>query len=280
VAGDFDGDGHADVFWYRPGPSADVMWWGTGSTATLGSVHDEYVVNGSYLPRTGDFNGDHHTDIAWPVKNGSSYHFDVWFGRNDRTFRSEMGSVPNAGTSRYFTGDFNGDGYDDVFTYVAGQGNVVYFGAPFSGNAFLTKQTVRLVNGVYEPTAADFNGDGLTDVYWASHSASQDYVWVNHAGMKFTSWRSGAKAPLLSFAGEFNGDANADYFEYAPGPAAENIINGQASSNYPLGGGEPVVVPNVVGTYTPVVADFDGNGNDDIIWYTGNGASSPFWVHR
>src|SRR3954471_14164807 len=129
VAGDFDGDGHADVFWYRPGPSADVMWWGTGSTATLGSVHDEYVVNGSYLPRTGDFNGDHHTDIAWPVKNGSSYHFDVWFGRNDRTFRSEMGSVPNAGTSRYFTGDFNGDGYDDVFTYVAGQGNVVYFGA-------------------------------------------------------------------------------------------------------------------------------------------------------
>src|SRR4051812_5532531 len=31
VAGDFDGDGHADVFWYRPGPSADVMWWGTGS---------------------------------------------------------------------------------------------------------------------------------------------------------------------------------------------------------------------------------------------------------
>ena len=30
VTGDFDGDGHRDLYWLGPGAQADPVWWGPG----------------------------------------------------------------------------------------------------------------------------------------------------------------------------------------------------------------------------------------------------------
>ena len=96
---------------------------------------------------------------------------------------------------------------------------------------------------------------------------------------KFTSWPYQSVAPPTSFAGDFNGDGNADLFVYGHGAFAERILPGSHTNVSPITFAT-TVVPNVVGTYTPVVGKFASNAKSDIIWYTGTGAPSPFWIAR
>jgi hypothetical protein len=277
IVGDFDGDGHSDVFWYHPGPGADYIWWGTGNAATFGRVHDEFVVNGSYRPLAGDFNGDGRTDIAWiPVDSAGS--ISVWLGRANRSFSSFAIALPAAAQVRFFAGDFNGDGNDDLFVYSADGVHDIAYGASSVGSMFRTVVAAPLVRGDYATIAADFNGDGRTDIYWAQFAKGPCYLWVTKPNTTFTSSPIDC-VPPTSFAGDFNGDGNADLFEYAPGSFAERILAGTASQVAPITFAT-TVVPNVVGSYTPVVGKFGSNGKDDIIWYSGTGVASPFWIAR
>jgi hypothetical protein len=61
VAGDFDGDGKADVLWYSP-TGADLLRRGTASGF---QAAPEVVVDGTYVPLAGDFNGEGRADIVW-----------------------------------------------------------------------------------------------------------------------------------------------------------------------------------------------------------------------
>ncbi|HEY3833713.1 MAG TPA: VCBS repeat-containing protein [Acidimicrobiia bacterium] len=282
IVGDFDGDGHSDVFWYHPGPGADYVWWGTGNASTFGTAQDQFVVNGSYRPVAGDFNGDGRTDIAWiPVDfPAQSY---VWLGNANRTFTSgqPLGSygLPKLTyRARVFAGDFNGDGKDDLFVYSPGSHRVVLFGAASFTTMFTSDSFTPVVHGDYAPIAADFNGDGRTDIYWAQFAKGPCYVWVTKPNTTFTSSRIDC-VPPTSFAGDFNGDGNADIFEYEAGSFAERILPGTASQIAPITFAS-TIVPNVVGTYTPVVGKFGSNAKSDIIWYSGTGAPSPFWIAR
>ncbi|QXC60931.1 hypothetical protein KSP35_21875 [Aquihabitans sp. G128] len=108
VVGDFDGDGDADVLWYRPGTAPDPLWrrdGGTGKTFTATTLK----IDGGYTPRVGRFSayGDRPRDIVWTgsaqteagfsVEDGPQY---VWEGRADGTFRSTR--VPLAQRSSGF----------------------------------------------------------------------------------------------------------------------------------------------------------------------------------
>ena len=46
VAGDFNGDGKSDVFWYAPGPGQDSMWYGSAAGLKSGP---HASVNGTYV---------------------------------------------------------------------------------------------------------------------------------------------------------------------------------------------------------------------------------------
>ena len=282
IVGDFDGDGHSDVFWYHPGPGADYVWWGTGNASTFGSVHDEFVVNGSYRPVAGDFNGDGRTDIAW-IPAGFPAQSYVWLGQANRTFTSgqplgTFGLAKRTFRARVVAGDFNGDGKDDLLVYSPGGQHDLLYGASSFTSMFESFAFTPAVHGDYVPIVADFNDDGRTDIYWAQLQKGRCYLWVTKPNASFTSSLIDC-VPSTSFAGDFNGDGNADLFEYEPGPFAERILPGTASPIAPITVAT-TVVPNVVGTYTPVVGKFGSNAKSDIIWYTDTGAPSTFWIAR
>src|SRR5215208_5003062 len=76
LIGDFDGNDHADLLWYGPGPSPDVLWYGKTDGAFSGSAVN---VAGTYEPLLGDFNGDGNNDIFW---YGPGADNDVlWYGK-------------------------------------------------------------------------------------------------------------------------------------------------------------------------------------------------------
>ena len=63
-AGDFDGDGKADILWRNRTTGQDFIWLMNGGTITgsgsLGYVSSDWTIEG-----VGDFNGDGKADILW-----------------------------------------------------------------------------------------------------------------------------------------------------------------------------------------------------------------------
>ncbi|RIK35000.1 MAG: hypothetical protein DCC55_31690, partial [Chloroflexi bacterium] len=110
--GDFDGDGRADLFLYRPGSESDWIWWGNGNRTFTKTEVDNII--GTFEIFVGDFDGDGRADL-FLYRPGSESDW-IWWGNGNRTF-TKQASISIDGTFKPFTGDFNGDGRADVFWY-------------------------------------------------------------------------------------------------------------------------------------------------------------------
>ena len=81
LAGDFDGDGRSDIFWYRPGTGADYVWY---FAANGGHSQTAPSVNGDFLPTVSGVAGydrDGTADIIWYSPTGADYRWDGTAGR-------------------------------------------------------------------------------------------------------------------------------------------------------------------------------------------------------
>jgi serralysin len=110
--GNFDSDGKDELIW-RGGDGAFQIWAVSGSTfsvvATEASVPSDWS-----LAALGDFNGDGRDDIIWRHANGT---FSEWqAGAVAGQFHQNVyvDSTVGTGWSLESTGDFNGDGLDDL----------------------------------------------------------------------------------------------------------------------------------------------------------------------
>ncbi|GHJ49095.1 hypothetical protein Cs7R123_64370 [Catellatospora sp. TT07R-123] len=139
AVGDVNGDGKADIITFTQGPSSasDVyVALSNGSSFGPGQKwHDLFAV-GNEQPRVGDFNGDGKADIVTFTCNGDA---DVYVALSNGS--SFVGTTVKwndwfclAGEYPY-TGDFNGDGKDDIVVFTKGGTNDVYVGLS-NGSSF------------------------------------------------------------------------------------------------------------------------------------------------
>ena len=176
--GDVDKDGKDDliVFSRVQGTYGAVyVSRSTGSSLQSGVVWNQYFCVGGEVCEVGDFNGDGYTDLALFTR--------TTYGNNDRAGDVEV--AINTGSQfvntglwhRFFciasetclTGDFNGDGKDDIVSFAKGSDAKVYVelstGSRFGdGDAPAELWQNFFCAGFETCDTGDVNGDGRDDV--------------------------------------------------------------------------------------------------------------------
>jgi subtilisin family serine protease len=113
LTGDFNRDGYGDVFWYAPGTGVESTWYGASTGFRPGPAP---TASGTYTTLPLDANGDGYDDVFWYSAAAS------WFWRNGPTGFTSVALAPMPAGMRPVTGEFTGDGRDDLFAYVPGAG--------------------------------------------------------------------------------------------------------------------------------------------------------------
>ncbi|MEM9598349.1 MAG: VCBS repeat-containing protein [Acidobacteriota bacterium] len=180
VAGDFDGDGAADVAKvYDDGGFASFAVY-PSAAGTLGAPVPWATRQGGFWPQQvyvgGDYDGDGHDDLARVFNDFGSVSIDLLASRSGGFVfaRALTRSGIHVAGQALRSGDFDGDGRDDLVKVYPAPGGVLVsalyrsLGAEFAERPLWT-------GGVFSPTAvwvaADFDGDGRAEAMSMDTSA-------------------------------------------------------------------------------------------------------------
>jgi hypothetical protein len=276
------GDNGSNRMWAASGAEGWAVYQlinGPGSISTYGEdeAGELYVgsLNGgiyaidaplSPVPVRGDFNGDGKADILWRnTATGENYLYLM----NGKTIAGEgyLRTVPDQNWKVAGIGDFNGDGRADVLWRNSATGeNYIYLmnGTVISGEGYV--RTVADQNWQVAGVA-DFDGDGKDDILWRNGATGENYIYLmNGTVISAESYlRTVAdQSWLVAGVGDLDGDGKADivwrnsatgenYAYFMDGLAikpSEGYLRTVGDLNWRIAG----------------VADFDGDGADDILW--------------
>ena len=214
--GDFNGDGRDDVVWRRTdGAFTEWLTQGNGSFASNDANAWTVLPNSWQVDGVGDFNNDGRDDLVWRRSDGA---FTTWLGQANGGFVSnDANSFTVLPTSWQVaaTGDFNGDGRDDIawrrtdgaFTTWLAQGNGSF--ASNDANSWAVLPTSWRIEGT-----GDFNGDGRDDLVWRNDNGSFT-TWLAQPNGGFVSNDANSWAILPNSwqvveTGDYNGDGRDD----------------------------------------------------------------------
>lgn len=263
LAGNFAGDGRAEIFQYRAGSGADYMYEFTKTGDSVTAELYSYVVNGTYAPFVGDFDADGYDEIFWYTPGSETDY--IWHFSSLTAYTSTTATV--GGTYWAVTGDFTGDTYEDVFWHGPGTAQDYLWDYDSSG---YTSHPLTF-NQAYTPVAGTFNpDDGASDVILYGPGSTTDFlvdfepgdVIYNTYGVSVT--RTGYQP----FALDHQADGHDDVFWYLPGEGPDALWD------FNPGGGWDNLAMEVDGTYSKAGGDIFGDGHGDAFW---QGSLTTVW---
>ncbi|MEV4083216.1 DUF2961 domain-containing protein [Nonomuraea fuscirosea] len=230
---DVDKDGKDDIVTFTRGSAADVYVSTSDGTKFVQNAwkwHDWFAANAE-IPLTGDFDGDGRDDIATFTRGDAG---DVWVALS--TGSGFAGSRKwhdhfALGAEIPLTGDFDGDGRDDIVTFTRGDRADVYValssGSVFRQDGWLWHPSFAVGNET--PAVGDVDGDGRDDIVtFTGGSAADVYVSLSDGG-KFVQnawkWHDGfAGGDQVPGVGDFDGDGRADVVSFTRGSAGDVFV--------------------------------------------------------
>ena len=258
VTGDFNGDGFADILFFNPSGGSPVSY-GNADVATGSGQFATSTENpvGNFRPRSGDFDGDGFDDILWYDPAGAGSY--IWFGNAEvagGSGRYRSASESTVADLDPVTGDFNGDGFSDVFFFNPSGASAAWYGTTdvATGSGKFATSTESPI-GNFRPRSGDLDGDGFDDILWYDPAGRSSFIWFGNAEVAGGSgrYRSTSESTLpghVPFTGDFNGDGFSDVFFFNPS-GASGVWYGNAA--VATGSGEfDTNTENPVGAFSPL----------------------------
>ena len=260
--GDINGDGAADLAIPDPGNTEIYILTGNnaGSFTYSGEIFNGYFPTEAYFA---DLNGDKKLDLIALGPLGGDV--SVYLGNGNGTFASGTNYSLGAGPSNMVLTDLDGDGHLDIVTdaFQSEVGSQLYQKVLFlhgnSDGTFAAPQTiVNQVQGTLID-GADYNGDGIPDLVFASDVGLG--IMLGQGKLTYgteASYPSGAATPPDIAFGTFKTDGYRDVAMGVEGGIVLVMGNGDgAFASVPFYDlGDPVGAA--------AVADFNGDGNPDM----------------
>ncbi len=283
VAGDFNGDGRIDlavtVININESNPLNLTYASTVSVL-LGNGDGTFrpavpyaVGPGPWDIAAGDFNGDGHLDLAVAVIDynlADASNVSVLMGNGDGTFRPAVPYPVASELNGIVAGDFNGDGHLDLATTSLGgfDTNSVSVLLGNGDGTFQAPVTYPAGSDTAGIVAGDFNGDGHLDLATTNGSYLTVSVLPGKGDGTFgppVTYAVGVY-PLGIAAGDFNGDGNLDLAAANSGSNDVSVLQGTGDGSF-VDPSQLITTPYA----TPLVADVNGDGTDDVLVVDGAG---------
>lgn len=281
---DFNGDGRGDVMWLWHGDIAVSNWLGTASGGfTINDANAYTNLNAMHhflFVATGDFNGDGRTDVIWEIDRPSGLRA-IWL--SDTAGGFSIGgptiylTVDDPAWQIVGTGDFNGDGVDDLL-WRHTNGTLSNWLGSTSGNFTINDANalIHVPNDWHMLGTGDFNGDGRADLLWRSDGgmvsnwlATPSGGWIINDANALTPHAPGAIIGI----GDFNGDGLDDLlFRNNLNQLFTSATGQDGYFDLHLMIGYVTSIPSE--WQVAAVDDYNGDGIDDLLWRNTNGGFS------
>ena len=238
---DFNGD-HRDDLLLRHGDGLVMSWLGrTDGGFTNNYANAAWLDSSWQLLGTGDFNGDGVEDILWRQTSGLVM---AWICFDNGTFSTANivnAAWVNPSWQMIGTGDFNGDGRDDLLFRQSNGLLMNMLGHPIgSFNDNYAKH--QWLNPEWQlADTGDYNNDGRDDLLWRNANGTV-MTWLGQADGGYTNnyanvgWLDSNWA--LANSGDYDGDGREDLlFRHASGIVMNWLgqENGSFANNYANG---------------------------------------------
>jgi Bacterial Ig-like domain (group 3)/FG-GAP-like repeat/FG-GAP repeat len=277
AAGDFNGDGKPDLLGVSGYPAALVFLAGDG--AGHFALTKTSAETGPTLLAAADMNGDGKLDAVYADNNAASV--AVALGNGDGTFAAGTDyAVPNNTTlMNIAVSDVNGDGKPDVVITAenattnpaSATGLYVYLNQ--GDGTLLAPAIIDIPSSPGALAIGDLNGDGKPDIVltnspFATGVAGNLLVYLGNGDGTFrtaVSYPAGYSSTGLAIA-DVNNDGKPDLVfgseDQTSSIATLNVLPGNGDGTFGTAIASPL---SSTGTTNLVVADFDGDGNPDVL---------------
>ena len=215
AVGDFNSDGIQDLAVpnFHDGTVTVLVGNGAGRFTAAGTPLTVGTSPGTVV--VGDFNRDGFQDLA--VANSGSSTVTVLMGNGAAVFTAATGSpfTTGAGAFSLVVGDFNGDGFLDIATANNNGNNVTVLLGKGNGNFNeVTGSPFAVGAAPISISAADFNGDGITDLAVANATDATVTILLGTVSGTFTASPGGVYSVgtgvTYVLAADLNGDGIQD----------------------------------------------------------------------